>query len=207
MKKGWTMGYFLGRALAIVVVIPLVYYLITIIFYAPNNITEAIINQYIKNIEEIRDSSAKNVSYWDDENSNGKLGLQSIKVTYSLLRHDAGTHYFSVYIFYSKKYNKYFKLMIIAEGGAYEIDYRREEVGNGNIIMTVNKDDLNNPAYGTIDNPVPVFKFISATNESIRDNNKDFDQAYMDTVFRKNVEIYLKYIMPKDEFKARFGVK
>ena len=202
--SGRTMGYFVGRFLAVIVVIPLIYYLITIIFYAPNKVTEAIINQYIGDVEEIRDSSAENVSYFDDENSNGKLGLQSIKVTYSLLRHDAGTHYFSVYIFYSKKYHKYFKLMIIAEGGAYEIDYRREEIGNGNIIMTINKEDLNNPVYGTIDNPVPVFKFVGA-EKSIRANNKDYNQTYMDSMFHDNVKIYLQYIMPKKEFKARYG--
>jgi len=42
---------------------------------------------------------------------------------------------------------------------------------------------------------------------SIRPNNQDYNQAYIDTMFLKNVEIYLKYIMPKKEFKARYGGK
>ena len=31
------------------------------------------------------------------------------------------------------------------------------------------------------------------------------NKTYMDSIFYKNVEIYLKYIMPKKEFKARYG--
>ena len=46
--------------------------------------------------------------------------------------------------------------------------------------MTVNKDDMNNPAYGTKDNPVPVLKMVGV-HESIRDNDRDNDQAYMDS--------------------------
>ena len=60
-----------------------------------------------------------------------------------------------------------------------------------------------NPEYGTKDNPVPVLKMIGG-DESIRDGDKDYDKAYMDSFYRKNVIRYLKYKMPKKEFERRF---
>ncbi len=71
------------------------------------------------------------------------------------------------------------------------------------VILTVNRDDMNNPSYGTKENPVPVLKDIGV-DESLRDNDKDYDKAYMDSFYRKNVIRYLKYKMPKEEFKRRF---
>ena len=65
------------------------------------------------------------------------------------------------------------------------------------------EDYMNNPAYGTKENPVPVLKDIGV-DESIRDYEKDYDKAYMDSFYRENVIRYLKYKMPKSEFKRRF---
>ena len=36
------------------------------------------------------------------------------------------------------------------------------------VILTVNRDDMNNPEYGTKENPVPVLKDIGV-DESIRE--------------------------------------
>jgi hypothetical protein len=193
--NGNSMGYFLGRGLAIVVVIPLAYYLITIIFYKPNKVTEAIINKYMTDTIITKDNIGK-----DPPLSADSLGLQRKKIAIYVDQNNTGDHYYDSYIFYSKTCNKYFNLISIIEmSGIY--DGLPEYM---NIIMTTNKEDLNNSAYGTIDNPVPVFKFVGV-EKSIRANNKDYDQAYMDKIFHDNVEIYLKYVMPKKEFKARYG--
>ena len=71
------------------------------------------------------------------------------------------------------------------------------------VILTVNREDMNNPEYGTKENPVPVLRDMGV-EESIRDNDKDYDKAYMDSFYRENVIGYLKYKMPKGEFKRRF---
>ena len=39
------------------------------------------------------------------------------------------------------------------------------------VILTVNRDDMNNPEYGTKENPVPVLKDVGV-DESIRDYDK-----------------------------------
>ena len=70
------------------------------------------------------------------------------------------------------------------------------------VILTVNRDDMNNPEYGT--------RRILCSVEGcwcgrvIRDYEKDYDKAYMDSFYRENVIRYLKYKMPKSEFKRRF---
>jgi len=192
---GRTMGYFAGRFLATVVVIPLAYYLISIIFYAPNKVTKAIIQQYMTDTVMLNDNIDKEPPLSVDS-----LGLQLKTYTVYRNQYHSGNRNYSTYIFYSKTNHKYFNLISIVEGGGmYDglVEYM-------NIITTVNKEDLSNPAYGTKANPVPVFKFVGA-DTSIRPNNQDYDKAYMDTVFRKNVEIYLQYIMPKKEFKTRYG--
>ncbi|QKH89873.1 hypothetical protein FIU21_10380 [Prevotella melaninogenica] len=74
------------------------------------------------------------------------------------------------------------------------------------VTLTVNMDDMNNPEYGTKENPVPVLKDVGV-DESIRDYDKDYDKAYMDSFYRENVVRYLKYKMSKSEFKRRFKNK
>ncbi|MDR0793945.1 MAG: hypothetical protein LBE82_11600, partial [Chitinophagaceae bacterium] len=164
MASSNPMGYFLGRALAALVIVPLGYYLITIIYYSPNKVSEEEINKYINNNENIKDDSVKSYSFWDQQN-NDKIGLQLKTYTVYRDKSHTGIRHYSSYVFYSDKYHKYFEIMAIAEGGGV-ID-RCLEIGIGNILIVSNKKDFNNPAYGTIDNPVPVFKFVGA-EKSIR---------------------------------------
>ena len=77
---------------------------------------------------------------------------------------------------------------------------------NRKVILTVNRDDMNNPEYGTKENPVPVLKDVGV-DESIRDNDQDYNKKYMDSFYRENVIRYLKYKMSKSEFKRRFKNK
>ena len=65
---------------------------------------------------------------------------------------------------------------------------------------------MNNPAYGTKDNPVPVLKAVGVS-EPIWFSGKDTDSVFMDNFYRNNVINYLKYKMPKEEFKRRFKSK
>ena len=74
------------------------------------------------------------------------------------------------------------------------------------VTLMVNKDEMNNPKYGTKENPVPILRYIGV-DESIRDYDKDYDRKYMDSVYSENVIGYLKYKMPKGEFKRRFKNK
>jgi len=99
--------------------------------------------------------------------------------------------------FYSVEYKKFLSIMYFVDISQMYWPYGRK------VILTVNRDDMNNPEYGTKENPVPVLKDVGV-DESIRDYEKDYDKAYMDSFYRENVIRYLKYKMPKSEFKRRF---
>jgi hypothetical protein len=199
MKGG---GAIIGYVLGMTIVIPLILYIISLIFYAPNKVTEAIISQYIKDSKTIMES-IEGISFKEFLDSDLNIGgVKTKTITLYLARNNTGTRDYYCYGFYSKKYNKYFRLMTFVEGmGVFP------SVNDGdkeNILITVNEEELNNPAYGTLKKPVPILKF-TGVDASLRTDNKDYDQAYMDTVYRNNVEMYLKYLMPKKEFKERFG--
>ncbi len=99
--------------------------------------------------------------------------------------------------FYSVEYKKFLSIMYFVDISQMYCLYGRK------VILTVNRDDMNNPEYGTKENPVPVLKDVGV-DESIRDYDKDYDKAYMDSFYRENVIRYLKYKMSKEEFERRF---
>ena len=78
--------------------------------------------------------------------------------------------------------------------------------GGKKVTLIVNREDMNNPQYGTEDNPVPVLNAIGVS-EPIWFNGSDTDSVFMDKFYRNNVIQYLKYKMPKEEFERRFKGK
>ena len=100
--------------------------------------------------------------------------------------------------FYSLDYKKYLNIITF-----YRVNgsYVEKE-----LYLTVNRDDMNNPEYGTKDNPVPVLKAVGVS-EPIWFSGKDTDSVFMDNFYRNNVINYLKYKMPKEEFERRFKNK
>ena len=100
--------------------------------------------------------------------------------------------------FYSLDYKKYLNIITF-----YRVNgsYVEKE-----LYLTVNRDDMNNPEYGTKDNPVPVLKAVGVS-EPIWFSGKDSDSVFMDNFYRNNVINYLKYKMPKEEFERRFKNK
>ena len=78
--------------------------------------------------------------------------------------------------------------------------------GNKELYLTVNRDDMNNPEYGTKENPVPVLKAVGVS-EPIWFSGKDTDSVFIDKFYRNNVINYLKYKLPKEEFERRFKSK
>ncbi len=100
--------------------------------------------------------------------------------------------------FYCVEYKKYMNIISFKNvDGSY---------GNKELYLTVNRDDMNNPQYGTMDNPVPVLKAVGVS-EPIWFNGKDTDSVFMDKFYRNNVIQYLKYKMSKEEFEKRFKSK
>ena len=112
--------------------------------------------------------------------------------------------------FYDKYYKKYFCVFVI------EPD-RRKTVRQGEIVVKdiryrktikarINKYELNSPRYGSKANPVPVLDFDYKIAHFQNDkNSKYYEYAFSRPAYYKRaVELYLTYMMSKEEFKERF---
>ncbi len=187
-----------GQIIGTAVVFPLIVYLINILYYPNkyNNDAELYYKDYIRSSYNINILMPPNDSkyYLHNVDKEAKLGeFFRTKMDDNIFSHPE-----ALYIqFYSVEYKKYFNIMFFTNLNDMWWPYGMK------VILTVNRDDMNNPSYGTKENPVPVLKDIGV-DESLRDNDKDYDKAYMDSFYRKNVIRYLKYKMPKEEFKRRF---
>ena len=188
----------LGQILGTVVGFPLLIFLINIFYYSNkyNDDAEQYCDNYIKKSYDIEVMMPEEKSKYYLENQDENFRMSETFIT------KMDKNYFSnpraIYIpFYSVEYKKYFSIMCFLSSRDMWWPYGMK------VILTVNRDDMNNPEYGTKENPVPVLKDIGV-DESIRDNDQDYDKAYMDSFYRENVIRYLKYKMPKSEFKRRF---
>ena len=113
-------------------------------------------------------------------------------------------------LFYDSTYKKYFCVFVIEPE-------RRKTVRQGMIVVNdiryrktikarINKYELNSPRYGSKDNPVPVLDYDYDLQE-FRDvyDDKEYEYAFSSPAYYKRaVELYLTYMMSKEEFKERF---
>jgi len=128
---------------------------------------------------------------------------------FTLIGYKASSGSIYVFNFQDSISNKYFSLRLFDKN--FQItNFVDESLVNTEITVYVNKDDLNNPAYGTKQNPIPVFSF-KGVKEPVRveSNNPGSVNGYKtleptQAEYEHNVLLYLKYIMTKEEFKKRF---
>ncbi len=112
--------------------------------------------------------------------------------------------------FYDKYYKKYFCVFVI-EPESRETFRQSEIVENDissrkTIKARINKYELNSPRYGSKTNPVPVLDYDYDLQE-FRDayDDKEYEYAFSRPAYYKRaVELYLTYMMSKEEFKERF---
>ena len=116
-------------------------------------------------------------------------------------------------LFYDSIYKKHFCVFVIepesrktfrqGEIVIKNIDYRKT------IRARINKYELDSPRYGSKENPVPVLDFDYNLQE-FRDAyyGEQFKYAFSRPAYYKRaVELYLTYMMSKEEFKERYGEK
>ena len=188
----------LGQILGTVVGFPLLCFLINIFYYSNkyNDDAEQYCKEYMNNSYDIEVTMPQDNSKYYLENQD-----EDVKTVETFTKKIDGNYFANPsgwYIpFYSVEYKKFLSIMYFVDISQMYWPYGRK------VILTVNRDDMNNPEYGTKENPVPVLKDVGV-DESIRDNDQDYNKKYMDSFYRENVIRYLKYKMPKSEFKRRF---
>ena len=113
-------------------------------------------------------------------------------------------------LFYDTTYKKYFCVFVI-EPELRDMGRQSSFVGDDiryrkTIKARINKYELNSPRYGSKANPVPVLDFDYNLQE-FRDAyyGEQFKYAFSRPAYYKRaVELYLTYMMSKEEFKERF---
>ncbi len=116
-------------------------------------------------------------------------------------------------LFYDSIYKKYFCVFVIepehrdlGRQSSFvedDISYRKT------IRARINKYELNSPRYGSKENPVPVLDY-DYDLQRLRSayDDKEYEYAFSRPAYYKRaVELYLTYMMSKEEFKERFGEK
>ena len=116
-------------------------------------------------------------------------------------------------IFYDNSYKKYFCVFVI-EPERRDMGRQNSFVGDDiryrkTIKARINKYELNSPRYGSKANPVPVLDFDYKIAHFQNDkNSKYYKYAFSRPAYYKRaVELYLTYMMSKEEFKERYGRK
>ena len=113
-------------------------------------------------------------------------------------------------LFYDTTYKKYFCVFVI-EPERRDMGRQSSFVGDDiryrkTIKARINKYELNSPRYGSKANPVPVLDFDYDLRE-FRGiyYGKEYEYAFSrPDYYKRAVELYLTYMMSKEEFKERF---
>ena len=113
-------------------------------------------------------------------------------------------------LFYDTTYKKYFCVFVI-EPELRDMGRQSSFVGDDisyrkTIKALINKYELNSPRYGSKANPVPVLDY-DYDLQRLRSayDDKEYEYAFSrPDYYKRAVELYLTYMMSKEEFKERF---
>ena len=192
-------GWFLGVGL-----VAMLLAIGNLIYTCTRNNGEKYVQQYIDESEYVTlhiPEGSKDVSYGPESIMTGVLMNSTERIRTDSLA------------FYDKYYKKYFCVFVIEPESeetvrqsmivVNDIRYRKT------IKARINKYELNSPRYGSKANPVPVLDFDYKIAHFQNDkNSKYYKYAFSRPAYYKRaVELYLTYMMSKEEFNERYGGK
>ncbi|OBW39667.1 hypothetical protein AB670_03989 [Chryseobacterium sp. MOF25P] len=185
MKK---MGYVIG----VLIGIPLFILLVNFLFFRGNNVTKNNVTEYL------------NHSFIDTVQLKPEVERSSTQYIIGLSRRGNPSAFLYRYLFYSEKYKKHFSLMLFkgfdSNSEERHMVLRRNE--NGDLLsVRINQDQLQSKKYGTKENPVPIFAIDLLNLQGGFSKNPFKVSEQTNLIF---VEQYLKFFMPKEEFKNMF---
>jgi len=199
------MGGFFGYIIGAVIILPLLLIGYNYFFIHKND-AEEYISSYLNNFSELKIiipeahsveefMSIKSKTIAMRSKNMGRDGSSRTTMMYRLAYDQATRKYFQIIMF--DLYNQFFVA-----------------IDNKKVLIKVNKQDLNNPSYGTRERPILVFSVRGAdkplTERRATDQDLGGSDYNIDTTpewYKHNVYMYLTYIMPKEEFEKRFEQK
>ncbi|WCT13126.1 hypothetical protein [Mucilaginibacter jinjuensis] len=110
----------------------------------------------------------------------------------------------SYYTFYDTTYKKYFAIQMF---DTYALDGLLDDLKNSPLTCFVNEQQLNNPIYGGLKNPVPILRFDVEIKDSWKstDVNAIRDYKKFTLNYQSAVSNNLTYFTPKEEFRKMFS--
>ena len=194
MKK-INMGWFLGVGL-----VAMLLAIGNLIYTCTRNDGEKYAQQYMDESEYVTlhiPGGAKDVSYGAGSIMTGVLMNSTERIrTDSIL-------------FYDSTYKKYFCVFVIEpeRDMGRQSSFVEDDISYRKTIKAhINKYELNSPRYGSKANPVPVLDFDYDLQE-FRGiyYGKEYEYAFSrPSYYKRAVELYLTYMMSREEFKERF---
>ena len=174
-----------------------------LIYTCTRNDGEKYVQQYIDESEYVtlHIPQRKSISYEFDH------------IVTGVVMNSAETVWTDSIIFYDNSYKKYFCVFVIEperRNMGRQSSFVEDDISYRKTIKArINKYELNSPRYGSKANPVPVLDF-DYNLQKFRDAyyGEQFKYAFSRPAYYKRaVELYLTYMMSKEEFKERYGEK
>ena len=196
----------LSKILGGIVIILLLNFLINLLFVSKNN-GKKYIEEYKKASKELK--VKVNPVFFVGRNTQdsyfkGTVFFKGLYGGYSgkIIKDDYSERYFKII-----RFDPYGDKFYLAQSG---------KIDNKELIVKVDPLQYNDKTFGTKENPILVFWYEGANEKLIM--NMDIDELDEDGVYKQeptlispteeeyryNVEQYLTYVMPKEEFKKRF---
>ncbi len=187
------------KILGLVLILLTLNFLATWIFVSKNN-GKDYVEEYIK--------TSKRESF--DEMFNGYSYLKQIIFFKGIF---GGS---SNYTFQDEFTKRYYKIVRFDKYGKQFSLPQTSDIDNQELYVKVDPLQINNPSFGTKENPVLVFSYKGVNKElktDIRTDEIGNDGFYInkevllsptEEEYRYNVEQYLTYVMSEEEFKKRF---
>lgn len=210
--KNLGIPYAVGYLIAGLILLPLLIFIVNNFFFKGNEINENIIKNYLENsvnLPVVIDLEANKPKYTiEDLKNNKEDGTFGYEIYTAFLSRGGGKIYIDKLTFYAKEYEKFFTIRLTNMGDQFNLFEVIQHLNN-KVIITVNKDDINNIKFGTRDRPVPVFKVVGDGKPLLIDRTVNGKTTYenLDITqkeYENSVSTHLKYIMTKEEFKERF---
>lgn len=192
MKSNTAIG--IGIGIGMVVAVPLFLFVMNHLFYRGND-GKTYAPVYMRDSEDLK----VQVPEWLPDNPASQLTFKDTSYFSKLKRNGSGELFTAT--FFSKEYNKYFIIKLFDPSNVAVTMYY-QHLGQSDLLLTVNKEDMDNPANGTKARPVPVFRFRSIPGETPGELDPAYDVTRDNYAY--NVFQYLSYMMPKEEFNKRF---
>ena len=192
------MGWFLGVGL-----VAMLLAIGNLIYTCTRNDGEKYAQQYIDDSEYVtlHIPQRKSISYEFDH------------IVTGVVMNSAETVWTDSITFYDSSYRKYFCVLVIEKkrrNMGRQSSFVEDDISYRKTIKArINKYELNSPRYGSKANPVPVLDF-DYDLQRLRSayDDKEYEYAFSrPSYYKRAVELYLTYMMSKEEFKERFEKK